>query len=279
MPRINGLTNEYYNSLIQQNVDTIRDIPQDVLSIAAGKYPEFSVFNITAYTNELPTITKEIIHEGTVSGLNITFPSTAEKFSIASTSANDTFGGTGANTVFIQGLDVNLEEVIEVVALNGQTPVLTTNNFFRVNRFFCFTGGSSEQNEGEICISSENETWSSGSPTTTLYNDIAVNKSWAMCGVYTTPGTVNSTPLGNFIVSTNLSGNKEAFIDLRSRRAGSSIFLQTGNIPLTTGTSGFNIRGSGVYTPGTDITLEGVSNQTGTRVQIYFLLYNYTAAD
>lgn len=58
----------------------------------------------------------------------------AEVASIVSTDANDAFGGTGAQTVKISGLDENYDLVDEIVELDGLTPVLTTTTFLRISR-------------------------------------------------------------------------------------------------------------------------------------------------
>jgi hypothetical protein len=82
------------------------------------------------------------------------FPETGTLLNIYSDNANDASGGTGATQLVVIGLDENLDNISEVVILNGVTPVQTASSFFRVNRFFVIGAGTSQQNEGTITIES-----------------------------------------------------------------------------------------------------------------------------
>lgn len=88
------------------------------------------------------------------SGLYQGFPLTAETVSVVSSSANDTAAGTGARTLRLSGLDSSGNFLTEIVTLNGQTPVVTTNQFLRINRAFVLTSGNSNRNfnDGTITI-------------------------------------------------------------------------------------------------------------------------------
>ena len=74
------------------------------------------------------------------------YPTGAVTMFVSSTSANDANGGTGANSILIQGLDENYDEIEETVLLNGQTQVATQKSYLRLYRAFvtlCGTGGTS----------------------------------------------------------------------------------------------------------------------------------------
>jgi hypothetical protein len=58
--------------------------------------------------------------------------------------------GTGARSVFIQGLDSSRRYQFEFVNLNGTTPVVTSNTWLGVNRIVVFSSGSLETNAGVI---------------------------------------------------------------------------------------------------------------------------------
>lgn len=64
----------------------------------------------------------------TSAGGNYPFPATAGTISVVSASASDT-----AVTMVISGLDANFLPITESVALNGTTPVVTTQSFLRIN--------------------------------------------------------------------------------------------------------------------------------------------------
>lgn len=87
-------------------------------------------------------------------GIYTGFPvtGTAETLEIFSSDAADTAAGTGARTVVIEGLNFDYDEITETVTLNGTTGVLTTQEFWRVNRAFVETAGSGEANAGNITI-------------------------------------------------------------------------------------------------------------------------------
>jgi hypothetical protein len=78
---------------------------------------------------------------------------TATTLNIVSTSANDTnAAGTGCRSIVIYGVDNQRNEVIEVVNLNGITPVVTTSQWLGINRVAMFLCGSGQINAGDINI-------------------------------------------------------------------------------------------------------------------------------
>ena len=91
---------------------------------------------------------EDVIAEG---GLHY-WAATESILQVSSTSLNDVAGGTGAYSLHIEGLDSNFREVHEDVPLNGLTVVNSKHKFYRVNRAYVLTSGSSDQNEGGITI-------------------------------------------------------------------------------------------------------------------------------
>ena len=87
---------------------------------------------------------------GEYGGFDVT---SAETLDVVSTSALDTGGGTGAQTLEIFGLDSGYNEITEIINLSGTTTVTTTNSFLRVNRAIVNTAGSTSVNQGQINIS------------------------------------------------------------------------------------------------------------------------------
>jgi hypothetical protein len=64
-----------------------------------------------------------------------TAPGSEETVSIVSdNAADDKDAGAGAQKIFIQGLDANFNEITETVELEGLTPVITVNEYLRINR-------------------------------------------------------------------------------------------------------------------------------------------------
>jgi hypothetical protein len=80
-----------------------------------------------------------------------TFPAAASVLKVSSSSANDASpSGTGAQTIQIQGLNAAYEAVSEIVSLNGQTAVNTTNSYLRVNKMTVLTAGTGGTSVGNI---------------------------------------------------------------------------------------------------------------------------------
>jgi hypothetical protein len=84
----------------------------------------------------------------------ITFPAAAATIDIVSASANDAAAGTGAQTLFLQGVDGNFDEITEVIALDGLTPVTTVREFLFINFVRNITTGSLNVNQGDITFTS-----------------------------------------------------------------------------------------------------------------------------
>ena len=76
--------------------------------------------------------------------------SAATVLKVSSSSTNDTSAGTGARTVELFGLDGDYNEISEVVTLNGQTEVNTTQSYLRINRMVVRSAGSGGANAGII---------------------------------------------------------------------------------------------------------------------------------
>jgi len=76
--------------------------------------------------------------------------SAATVLKVSSGSTDDTSAGTGARTVELSGLDGDYNEISEVVTLNGQTAVNTTQSYLRINRMIVRSAGSGGANAGII---------------------------------------------------------------------------------------------------------------------------------
>lgn len=103
--------------------------------------------------------------------------STAFQASIVSSSANDTFGGTGANIVKVIGLDENYNTVTELVNLSGLTPVTTVNSYITIQRMLAAFCGSSGKNLGNIDATLDG----------TLYAEVEANHSITHQSHFTVP--------------------------------------------------------------------------------------------
>jgi hypothetical protein len=112
------------------------------------------------------------------------YPAAAIAMKVSSSSNDDAIAGTGAQTVTVSGLDANYNEVSEIVELNGQTEVLTTTEFIRVNRAFVVTAGSGGTAAGTIYVGTGTVT--TGVPAT-IYAEIALGFNQTTMAVWTVP--------------------------------------------------------------------------------------------
>lgn len=111
-------------------------------------------------------------------------PAAALQMKVSSSSANDTANGTGARTVFVAGLDANYNEISEIVTLNGQTAVLTTQSFLHINNAYVATAGSGLSAAGDIYFG--DGTVTAGVPAT-VYDLIKFDYNQRITGSYTIP--------------------------------------------------------------------------------------------
>ncbi len=94
---------------------------------------------------------------------------------------------TGARTIVIEGLDAAYAEISETVIMNGQTAVLTTNSYLRVNRMYVATAGATGANEGIIYASTGAQTTGTPDVATTIRMTIALGEGESRAALYTVP--------------------------------------------------------------------------------------------
>lgn len=82
------------------------------------------------------------------------FPTAAAATTIVSTSTSDAAAGTGARTVFVEGLDGNYLTASEIVTMNGTNAVTLSTQYLRINRVRVITHGSDsgKSNVGVITV-------------------------------------------------------------------------------------------------------------------------------
>lgn len=140
---------------------------------------------------------------------------------VSSTSVNDTSGGSGANTILIQGLDENYVEIEETVTLNGQTQVTTQLSYLRVYRSFVTLAGSSGTSGGTIYIGSSGAT--GGVPNGTVYANLGIGNQ-TQIAAYTVPaGHTLYVDEINITAALNLA-NKRVDAGFHTRDFGSNVF-------------------------------------------------------
>lgn len=142
-------------ALIPTDANLMNPLGDMDLAVAIGAIPGYTSFRKFGMNPDVDTGTEEIWPPGTLRVL----PTSADALSIVSDSAEDdpdeaTPPGTGAWTLFVEGLDSNYNVISETVTLSGATPVASTSSdWYRVNRAYNVTAGSNEANVGNISIS------------------------------------------------------------------------------------------------------------------------------
>lgn len=82
-------------------------------------------------------------------------PTTAQTMIVTSSSASDTISGTGARTLFIEGLDSSYNIVSETITLNGTSNVNSVGTYTFINRAYVLTFGSGGTNAGNITVTAQ----------------------------------------------------------------------------------------------------------------------------
>ena len=99
----------------------------------------------------------------------------AETWEIASSSPNDTGGGTGARQIVIVSIDINYEAQTTFVTMNGATPVTISGSHFRPRASAVVAGqvGTGRTNIGDITITDS----SSGDTRLKMQADFGISQS------------------------------------------------------------------------------------------------------
>tara|TARA_R110000803_G_scaffold172083_2_gene235003 strand:+ start:436 stop:1785 length:1350 start_codon:yes stop_codon:yes gene_type:complete len=140
---------------------------------------------------------------------------------VSSSSANDANSGTGANTILIQGLDEDYNEIEETIILNGQTQVTTQLSYLRVYRAYVTLAGSGGTSGGTIYVGSSGST--SGVPDGTVYASLALGNQ-TQIAAYTVPaGHTLYLDEINFTAALN-TANKRVNASFHTRDFGSNVF-------------------------------------------------------
>jgi hypothetical protein len=235
------------------------------LNIRVPKSKRASLVNVNPFYSGTLTVTESTL--GMPTGSNVrraTFPPTAATVVISSSSADDAAAGTGARTVEIYGLLAGkVDGGYEQLTLNGQTAVEGVVEFFRVQRMLVSTAGSGGTNAGDIYITNNTDTHTTGEPDNVVYCAIRAgfnhdtfamysiptgkNLYWGVFSVYhdsSKIATINEYDIGDFT----------GFGDL-SYKFGSLALASTNyTISHTPGFTGTDIEFAGFVSSGTTET-------------------------
>ena len=96
------------------------------LQVARGQIPGHLAVDVYAYNPAFINVEETVWENGGI----YSYPATAQQMKVASSDDGDT------STVEVWGLDADYNFIQETVAIDGQTPVTTTQSFLRINYLF-----------------------------------------------------------------------------------------------------------------------------------------------
>lgn len=150
------------------------------LQVSRGQISWHTPVVVFGYNSDVDGAVETVWPHGGILG----FPSAALQLSVSSGNANDTALGTGARTVYLEGLDANHNVISEVVTLNGQTAVTTTKSYLHINNCYVLSAGSGNSAAGTIYFGTGTVT--AGVPAT-VYDVIEFDYNSRITGSYTIP--------------------------------------------------------------------------------------------
>jgi len=165
----------YPRSISQNNTSELFE-----LQVARGQIPGHRSVTVFGYNADVDTSIETVWPYGGI----LSFPATALQMSVSSNNANDTSSGTGARTVYIEGLNASHAVVSETVTLAGLTAVTTVNSYLHINQAYVATAGSGSSAAGTIYFGTGTVT--AGVPAT-VYDIIQFDYNARVTGSYTVP--------------------------------------------------------------------------------------------
>ena len=139
------------DSNLSQDFDSQSVRPTDYhYEVALGRRQGATTWNTFGYNDDIDVGTETIWSGG---GIFVRMQ-TGATLSVVSSNANDIAAGTGANSVIIFGVNADWETQIEILTLNGTTPVITANTWLGVNRMAIYLAGTGQTNAGVITATS-----------------------------------------------------------------------------------------------------------------------------
>ena len=187
----------------------LKYINDEGLNIARGLVRNTSSVNKFGYNGAIGTSYETIWTDSNL----MPYVSIANNMVVTSSSSDDDVGGTGAQTITVEGLDENYNPVSAVFNMNGTGNSTNTSvSFLRAYRAFVNTVGSGDFNQGVISgslsgnniihiLTGENQTLQANFTT-------AANTTAFITDIHLSSGKENKTGLFRLVVRDNRTPNK-----------------------------------------------------------------------
>lgn len=182
---------------------------------------------------------------------------TAVALEAVSTSVDDSAAGLGLRTMVVSGLGLALNEITEVVTLNGLTPVPLVNSYYRVNNVIGLTvgAGASASNIGDVVV----RTVVGATPQAF----IPIGYGRDQCCRYTVPAGYNMSIIDGFASLLDVTNSSAFSVALQLYgREQNAPFLSRFFFTLSTMTPTYNIKPPILrpLPPGSDVTLRATNS-------------------
>ena len=188
--------------------------------------------------------------------------------SVSSDNANDTSNGTGARTVYIEGLDANHNVISETVTLNGLTAVSTVNQYLHINALYVSSAGSLDSAAGNIYFGTGTVTL--GVPAN-IYDIIKFDYNTRLTGSYTVPAGYTAY-VSQGLFSSGQAGGSNAVTGRLVTRGTNDIRLTIAIVTLNNGSADYVFEYPQAVPEKTTIEAQAFGSSTNNACSSMFIL-------
>ena len=230
--------------------------------VGRGQITGHSVIHVFGFNPDVDTNEETV---WPIDGL-LGHPASPTIMTISSSSTDDAAAGTGARTVFIEGVNGTGGLATETVILNGQTEVNTVNTYDAIERMVVLTAGSGGKNAGIIYAGTGTVT--AGVPAVP-YSAMGAGENTSLVGHWTCPaGYTGYVVYGKFTVGPT-SGNHYVIGRLKLRNS-AGIVLTAAKTTIQQGEVSYPFDYPIKLTAGECITATAQGSGTNATVSSYF---------
>jgi hypothetical protein len=234
------------------------------LQVSRGQITWHQAVTVFGYNADVDQTVETVWPHGGI----LPFPAAALQLSVSSNNANDTQNGTGARTVYLQGLDASHNTISEIVPLNGQTAVTTSNSYLHINQCYVATAGSLSSAAGTIYFGTGVVT--AGVPAT-VYDVIENDYNSRVTGSYTVPAGYTAYLSQGLFSAGQLSGSTSITGRLVARGA-DNITRTEAVVTLNNGTADYTFEYPLVIPEKTTIEARAVGSANNNSCASMFML-------
>lgn len=216
------LATSVHSNLVVTETDTVgkKDWYAEIIK---GNVPGHSIVSVQGENLDVDVASPENLWGA---GGRMVYPVAGEQWRVSSDNVNDSLSGDGAQIVAVHYLDVNYEEQVELVEMNGVSPVtMTATNCFRPISVTTVQAGSTLSNTVQS-VSTQSNTGA-----ITVFDSVTGNPRLDMQPLYNRSlhgfFTVPAGKTGYFIYGHSALGkNKDGKIDLYITSGDNGIFIK-----------------------------------------------------